>query len=386
VSRTYRAAIVGCGDIGHAHAQGYLLNPGVELVAVVDPLELARRQFQAEYDVPRGYSSVEEMLEVERPDLVSVCVWHLLHASITIAAAEAGVMAVICEKPMATGMGEVDAMIAACERSGTKLIVSHQRRFTPGWEGAKALVAAGEIGAVRMAHGRPSAGLLNVGTHIIDAMLFIVGDPAPVWVMGAVERQTDRFERDTPIEDCCMVLAQLEGGAQLLVQSELQPRGEGPGLMVRFEGTDGVIEAAEGIVRLFNATSGGWREVMRDDDVDTIGGQSNGRQVAELIRWIEGGPEHRGSARLARRTTEIMMAAYESARRHRVIRLPLEEPGYPLGLMIDEGSLPPGVQGSYDIRAFLRRDDVDESRYAELRAEGISHHQIMLRLDKEKRR
>jgi predicted dehydrogenase len=386
VTRTYRAAIIGCGDIGHAHAQGYLLNPEVELVAVVDPLELASRQFQAEYDIPESYSSVEEMLPAARPDLVSVCVWHLLHAPMTIAAAEAGVTAVICEKPMAIGMGEADAMIAACERSATKLIVSHQRRFTPGWELARALVAAGEIGDVRMTHGRGTAGLLNVGTHIIDAMLFILGDPAPVWVMGAVERQTDRFERDTPIEDGCMVLAELEGGAQILVQSELHPRGEGPGLMLRFEGADGVIEAAEGIVRLFNAASGGWREVMRDDDVDTIGGQANGRQVAELIQWIEGGPEHRGSARLARRTMEIMMAAYESARRHRVIRLPLEETGYPLGLMIDEGALPPNMEGAYDIRSFLRRDDVDEGRYADLRADGIGHHQIMLRLDAEKRR
>src|SRR5690348_10305447 len=61
VTARYRAAIVGCGDIGHAHAEGYRANPDVELVAVVDPVEPARRQFQAEYGADRAYSSVEEL-------------------------------------------------------------------------------------------------------------------------------------------------------------------------------------------------------------------------------------------------------------------------------------------------------------------------------------
>jgi predicted dehydrogenase len=90
--------------------------------------------------VPEAYPSVEQMLAAGTPDLVSVCVWHRLHAPITIAAAEAGARAVICEKPMATSMAEVDAMIAACDRAGTRLLVSHQRRFTPGWERACELV------------------------------------------------------------------------------------------------------------------------------------------------------------------------------------------------------------------------------------------------------
>ena len=47
---------------------------------------------------------VEEMLEKAKPDIVSVCTWHLLHPAPTIAAANAGVRAVICEKPMAIGM------------------------------------------------------------------------------------------------------------------------------------------------------------------------------------------------------------------------------------------------------------------------------------------
>lgn len=378
----YQAAIIGCGDIGHAHAQGYLANPDVELRAVVDPVEPARRQFQAEYGVPEAYGSVEEMFAACCPDVVSVCVWHLLHAPITIAAAKAGVRAVICEKPMATSMAEVDAMIEACDRAGTKFLVSHQRRFTPGWERARELVAAGAIGEVQVARGRGIMGLLNVGTHIIDGLLFIIGEPDARWVMGAVERETNRFERDTPIEDGCMLLVELVGGAQLFVQNDLPTeRGivspAGPGLTLQITGSDGMLEASEYFVRTFTADSQGWRLDFSSDDVDTIGGRANGRQVRELIRWLEGGPEHRCSARRARQTTEIMMAAYESARRHRVVHLPVEESTYPLGAMIDEGLLVPSAAGAHDIRGYLRRDGIDEQRYAELRATGMEHHEIM---------
>jgi predicted dehydrogenase len=380
----YRAAIVGCGDIGHAHAQGYVANPEVELRAVVDPVEAARRQFQDEYGVPEAYASMEEMLAAGRPDMVSVCAWHRLHAPMTIAAAEAGVPAVICEKPMATSMAEVDAMMAACDRAGTKLVVSHQRRFTPGWERARELVAAGVLGDVHTGHGRGAQGLLNVGTHVIDGLLFIIGEPEPRWVMGAVERETERFERDTPIEDRCMVLVELAGGAQLFVESDLPTarRMVGPeqGITLRITGSAGMVEASEHRCRAFTADSQGWRVEFTSDDVDTIGGRANARQVRELIRWLEGGPEHRCSARRARWTTEIMMAAYESARRHRVVLLPVEERSYPLAAMIDEGLLVVSAAGAYDIRAYLRREGIDEARYAELRASGLGHHDIMARL------
>jgi predicted dehydrogenase len=381
----YQAAIIGCGDIGHAHAEGYVANPAVALRAVVDPYEPARRQFQAEYGVPEAYASAEELYAAFRPDIVSVCVWHRLHAPMTIAAAGAGARAVICEKPMATSMAEVDAMIEACDRAGTKLVVSHQRRFTPGWERARELVAAGAVGAVRTAEGRGIHGLLNVGTHIVDGLLFMLGEPDARWVMGAVERGTDRYERDTPIEDRCMLLAELAGGAQLFVESDLPTEHgirspAGPGIALRITGSDGMLEASEYFTRTFTADSAGWRTDFASDDVDTIGGRANARQVRELIRWLEGGPEHRCSGRRARRTTEIMMAAYESARGHRVVQLPLQESSYPLAAMIDEGLLVPSAAGAYDIRGYLRRQGIDEERYAQLRATGMGHHEIMAKI------
>ena len=376
MSQNYTAAIVGCGDIAHHHVKGYQ-RAGVELVAVVDPLEVARAQYREEYGIERDFATVEEMLAEVAPDIVSVCTWHLLHPAPTIAAARAGVKGVICEKPMAVGLGLADEMVAVCEEHGTRLVISHQRRFTPGWEKARELVESGAIGLVQQDETKVGAGLLNCGTHVIDGARFILGDPETEWVMGAVDRQSERFERDTPIEDGSMALVHMAGGVQFLLQTDLD-MSEAWHFFVR--GSGGLIDATETRCRLFNEASGGWQEQdlgVPAEQIDVIGGKANERQTRELIAWIEEGPEHRGSGRRARETVAVMMALLESARQHRVVRFPLQEKGYPLELMLQEGKLEPAQKGRYDIRGYLNREGVDEGEYAKLRATGMGHHQIM---------
>ena len=382
MDKTYRAAIVGCGSIGHAHVEGYRQLDNVDIVAAVDPYAPARQSYIDIYGIPTGYDTIEAMLESETPDIVSVCTWHLLHPEITIAAAAAGVPAVICEKPMAIGAAAADSMVEACEASGTKLAISHQRRFTPGWEKARDLVAEGAIGQPILARNRVADGLMNWGTHTIDGTRFALGDPDPVWVFGAVERRTDRHERDVATEDACMGLVHFDGGAELLVDSDVERQGASAGGF-QVQGSEGLLDVKETKLRLFNSSSGGWSDIelhLQEGDRD-IGGNTNANQVRELIAWMEGGPEHRGSGREARVTVEIMMAIYESARRHAVVHLPLAEKGYPLDLMVAEGKLPVEVEGYCDIRAFLKRDGIDEGEYSRLWSQGIPHHLIMQQLN-----
>ena len=382
MSSKYTAAIIGCGSIGNHHIAGYQLVDNIDVVAVVDPLIEAREQYMEDYDIPQGYATVEEMLEKAQPDIVSVCTWHRLHPAPTIAAAQAGVKGVICEKPMAISTGEANRMVDASAASGTKLVISHQRRFTPGWEKARELIAQKVIGDPIWVNCNVPEGLLNCGTHAIDGSRFVLGDPQALWVMGAVERRTDRHERDTPIEDSCMGLVHMKDGLQLFVQSDLYRENASAGRFL-IRGTEGMLDVSEARVRLFSTTSGGWQPVQLDveeGEIRAIGGQTNAAQVRELLTWIEGGPEHRGSGHKARATVEIMMALYESARRHHVIHLPLQEADYPLELMIVDGQLPVEEPGCYDIRGFLKREDVDEDAYKRLRTQGMGHAQIMRKL------
>jgi predicted dehydrogenase len=383
----YKAAIVGCGSIGHAHMDGYHLVDEVEVVAVADPVANARAQYRDQYpDLDlQEFDTVEAMLETAKPDIVSVCTWHLLHPAPTIAAAQAGVKGVLCEKPMAIGMGAADSMVEACEKSGTKLVISHQRRFTKGWEKAKQLLEQGAIGQPLFVTNKVAEGLTNWGTHSIDGSRFVLGDPAAQWVMGAVERRTDRFERDTAIEDACLGLIHFEGDIQLFIQSDLMREGATAGSF-QIKGTEGMMEVSETAVRLMNAASNGWQDVDvgAGEGDRAIGGNTNAAQTRELLQWIEGDiEEHRGSGRKARETVEVMMGLYESARRKQVINFPLQEKGYPLELMIAEGGLPVEIEGRYDIRGFLSWEGVDPERYKALAAEGQGHHQIMRQLHKE---
>ena len=352
MSTTYRAAVIGCGGMGVCHARAYKQVEHVELVAAVDPLAAARDQFRQTVGVPQVFATTEELLAAVQPDLVSVCTWHPLHPAPTVAAARAGVKGIICEKPMAISLGAADEMLSACEEHGTKLVIGHQRRFTRGWERGRALVQEGAIGEPVWVNARIAEGLLNWGTHTIDGIRFVLDDPAAEWVMGAVERNTDRYERDTLIEDSCMVLVNFVGGVQAFIESDLRRDGATAGAF-QLRGTAGLLDVAESQVRLFNATTGGWHDVPLGDDAGgypAIGDQTHVAQVQELLTWIEGGPEHRGAGRRARATVEIMMALYQSAREHQVVRLPLVEPGNPLELMVAEGKLPVRVPGRYDIR------------------------------------
>ncbi len=373
------AAIVGCGDIAHHHVRGYQI-AGVDIVAYVDPLEAARDQYICEYEGGAGFASLEEMFAAGTlPDLISICAWHLLHAPLTVAAARKGVRGIICEKPMAVGLGEADRMIAACDEVGIKLAISHQRRFTLGWEKGRELIASGHLGKPEFAVTKLAQGLLNCGTHAIDGVRFVLGDPNPLWVMGAVERSTGRHERDTPIEDGCLGLVHFEDGVQVMIESDLDLQGATVGTF-QIRGSEGMMEVSETHCRTL--TDAGWTEHdlgMAREEIDVIGGQANGRQTRQLLAWIDGTADtHRCAARSARVTVEIMMALLESARQNAVVHLPLTEMAYPLQLMIDEGKLPTHDENEqYDIRGFLLREGIDEAAYAELRAQGMGHHGIM---------
>lgn len=122
----YRVGIIGCGRIARFHVQGYQQVPQVKVVTGAEPEPTIREGFGHEFGLSALYADYREMLDKERPEIVSICTWPPLHAEMTIAAAEAGVKAIICEKPMAISLGEADAMSVACERAGTVLLVSHQ--------------------------------------------------------------------------------------------------------------------------------------------------------------------------------------------------------------------------------------------------------------------
>jgi predicted dehydrogenase len=335
----YRAAVIGCGGISRRHARGLQALPGCELVAGADVRPENAAKLAAEFGFRNSYPDYRELLSKEKPDLVAICTWPGTHAEITAAAAEAGARGIICEKPACLSLEEADVMIGACERAGCRLAIAHHHRFDQENTTARRLIAEGAIGAPTLLRGCPEGGLLNNGTHFIDTSRYLLGDPPALWVMGQVERRTDRYERGHPIEERCLGLVGLEGGARLLVESDMPM--DWPGGQYVY-GTAGTLRFQDRRLELLSGESAGWRSVELDADTD---------QHQELLEWVEGGPESRQSARIARPTMEIMMAIYESARTRGLVTLPLPAGRSPLHLMIEAGDLPVEIPGKYDIRA-----------------------------------
>lgn len=347
----YRVAIIACGGIARAHARGYQAVPDFKIVALADANQEAVDQFGRDFGVAENhrYLDYRAMLKAEQPDVVSVCSWHGQHAEMTIAAAASRPKLVICEKPMATNLQEADEMIVAAQRNKVKLAIGHMRRFYTGWEQARDLVASGAIGQPQRVSSLIHDGLLNWGTHTLDGMRFVLGDPAVEWVMGAVERQTDRYERGIRIEDRCLGLIHFAGNVDAVIESDLTDYGS---INFQIIGSDGILNVDENQVRYFNATTNGWKTLDNAQN-EPFAGQAQG-----LLDWLDGRVErYRGEAQQGRATLEALMAVYESVRRHEVVRMPLQTRLSPLDLLVENGALPVVYPGAYDIRSFLVRGE-----------------------------
>lgn len=386
MATSYRVGVIGCGSIAQRHTKAYQSVPGFDLAAATEPNTETSRTFQETFAIPTMYADPIEMLQEESLDVVSICTWHGLHAPQTLMAAEHGAKAVLCEKPMAVSLAEADEMIAACRTSGTKLATGHQRRFYPGWTEARRLISEGAVGKPIIVTGYVVDGLLNTGSHVIDGMRYVLGDPQPEWVMGALERKTNRWERDVPIEDCCLGLASFAGGIQALLQVDLTPYSSADHFTV--QGTEGLLMVAPDSLRLINSdnSDGETHPTLWDTQTESAAGSvgfesyfhiAYTAQAQGLRAWLDGEADYRSEGIQTRHTVEIMMALYQSVREGEVMRLPLAEGAYPLSAMVAEDKLPLRYPEKYDIRDPQRRTWIHREAYDRMRADGLSHPEIM---------
>ena len=391
MATNYRVGVIGCGSIAQRHAKAYQSVSGFQLVAAAEPNDETATAFQRAFEIPTMYAAPEKMLKKESLDVVSICTWHRLHAPQTVMAAEHGVKAVLCEKPMAVSLAEADQMIAACETHGTKLAIGHQRRFYPGWTESRRLISEGAVGKPVMVTGYVIDGLLNTGSHVVDGIRYVLGDPQAEWVMGAVERKTNRWERDVPIEDCCLGLTSFDGGIQALLQVDLTAYSSADCFTV--QGTEGMLMVGPDYLRLIAAghTDTETCSTLWDAETESAAGSvgfegyfhiAYTAQAQGLKGWLDGKADYRSEGAQTRHAIEIMMALYQSARDGEVVQLPLTEQAYPLSLMLAEGKLPTRYPDKYDIRDPQRKTWPHREAYDRMRVEGLAHPQIMAELFK----
>jgi predicted dehydrogenase len=140
-----RIGIVGCGNIAQLNVPGYLSHERCDVVAVCDPLKEVATTAAEEWNVPRVYSELSDLLADDDIDAVEVLTPTHLHRDHVLAALAAG-KHVSCQKPLANSVDECEEMTATARQAGLLLRVSECFAHYPPLERAKTLVRAGAIG------------------------------------------------------------------------------------------------------------------------------------------------------------------------------------------------------------------------------------------------
>lgn len=203
-----KAALIGAGMIANeGHIPAYrAASDDVALTAVCDTNAEAVANCARRHDIDHFYENAEEMLEKEKPDLVSVTTPNLTHASLTRLALEHGCN-VLCEKPLALTYREARELYDLAEKKGVRLVACQTQRFSPAFFAAREYIREGllgtpyygEINRVRR-RGVPAWGhfleksyngggaLADIGVHMIDAQLWLMGSPKVTEVTGFASR------------------------------------------------------------------------------------------------------------------------------------------------------------------------------------------------------
>lgn len=242
MSKTIRFGIIGCGEVGQSlggedvysgigevHA-GYITEiAGAELVAVADIKQENARALAEKFGLKDYYLDYHDLLAREDIDVVNICTPSGTHGAIAIDAAQAG-KHVVVEKPMEVTLDKADAIIDACGKAGVKLQVVFPHRFGKGMQKVKASIERGVFGKIVLANAMcrryrtqdyysestwrgtwamdGGGALMNQGTHIIDAFLYLMGPARSV-----CGRMGTLGHSDVEVEDVAAAVVEFQSGA-----------------------------------------------------------------------------------------------------------------------------------------------------------------------------
>ncbi|WP_295515836.1 Gfo/Idh/MocA family protein [uncultured Stenotrophomonas sp.] len=144
-------AIVGTGMIGAVHRRAALL-AGAEVRGVAASTPQRAQEVAQAWNVPRAYRDIEDVVADPQVQVVHVCTPNHLHRPMARAALAAG-KHVICEKPLATTLGDAQDLAALAASSGLVATVPFVYRYHPVVREARSRIAAGDIGPLHLIHG-----------------------------------------------------------------------------------------------------------------------------------------------------------------------------------------------------------------------------------------
>lgn len=182
-----KVAVIGAGGWGRQHARIFAARPDVHLCAIVGRTAERTEARAAEYGV-RSYVDIGEMLERERPDLVSLCLPNQGHFAATLQVIQAGVPLLV-EKPLVFELAEADTLLDEAARRNLFFAINFNHRYARPVQLASQAIAAGRLGQLVFATWRfggegrsdhPHANLIETQCHGFDTLEYLCGPIASI--------------------------------------------------------------------------------------------------------------------------------------------------------------------------------------------------------------
>lgn len=199
-----KVALIGAGNIAkYAHAPSYEKIDNIEIVGVCDLIEERAEKMAKRLGTDFWCTDYKKVFEIPELDAVDICTPNYLHSIIAVDALEHG-LNVLCEKPDAINVIEAEKMKNAAEKSGKTLMVIRNNRYMNVSSYLKKYIKDGKMGEIYAARcgwqrrrGIPGKGgwfttkelsgggpLIDLGVHMIDLSIWLMGNPKPVAVSG----------------------------------------------------------------------------------------------------------------------------------------------------------------------------------------------------------
>jgi len=256
-----RFGIIGCGGIAYRRTMPAMREcKHAAIRAVMDTNAAAVEKAKAEFQVPFGTTRLEEILARDDVDAVYVATPAYLHKEQVLAAAKAR-KHVLCEKPLAIGVGDVKIIIAACQRSKMFLAEGFMMKFHSLHRKARQMIAAGRLGKIVLARAQLSCwypeipgawrqvpeqsgggALIDMATHLYDLIMFLTGLD-----VASVAAICNNLNFKYPVEDSSSTLLKLSNGAHAFVDAFFCIPDEAVEPLLEIYGTRGSIRAVNTI-------------------------------------------------------------------------------------------------------------------------------------------
>jgi len=269
--------VLGYSFMGKTHTNAYIKMPiffypppaKPRLVAICGRTEKAVAEAAKRYGYKKYYTNWMELVKDNEVELVDNALPNNMHASPSIAAAEAGKQ-ILCEKPLAMSVNEAREMYRAVEKAGVKHMVGFNYRFVPAISLAKKLIDMGYLGKVlqyravylqewimdpnfplvwRLRKSVAASGALgDLGAHVLDLARFLVGEVKSVCGMIKTfigerplpEEPTKKGKVD--VDDAFIAMLRFRNGAIGSAEASRFCAGRKNYQRIEVHGTEGSIE------------------------------------------------------------------------------------------------------------------------------------------------